>query len=108
MKESQIQAQVVQYLQYLENAGRLYFIRNNVFTGQIRRRDGSIGYMRQGKSGTSDLIIFLKGGRTIFCELKSEKGKQSFLQMEFERKIKQLGYEYQVIKSIEELEKILK
>lgn len=107
MKESQIQKCIVQYLQYMENARKLYFIRNNTFVGQIRRRDGSVGYMRQGKSGAADIIVFMPLGRTIFVEVKAEKGRQSLAQEQFQERLLSLGFQYAIVRSIDDLKAVL-
>ena len=50
--------------------------------------------------GVSDLII-LQPGKTIFVELKIEKGVQSESQKYFEERVKSLGFEYHLIRSLE-------
>lgn len=54
-------------------------------------------------AGVSDLII-LHNGKTLFCELKIEKGIQSEKQKEFETKVSNLGFEYKIIRSLQEFE----
>lgn len=53
------------------------------------------------KAGVSDLII-LKNNKTIFVELKTYKGVQSEKQKEFEKIVKNLGFEYYLIRSLEQ------
>lgn len=50
--------------------------------------------------GVSDLII-LQQGKTLFIELKIEKGVQSESQKDFEERVKLLGFEYHLIRSLE-------
>src|SRR3989304_5904987 len=52
-------------------------------------------------SGVSDLII-LQPNKTIFIELKIEKGIQSESQKDFEFRVKLLGFEYHLIRSLEQ------
>lgn len=54
-------------------------------------------------AGVSDLII-LHNGKTLFCELKIEKGIQSEKQIEFESIVTNLGFEYKIIRSLKEFE----
>lgn len=54
-------------------------------------------------AGVSDLIV-LHNGKTLFCELKIEKGIQSEKQKEFEQIVSNLGYEYKVIRSLQEFQ----
>lgn len=53
-------------------------------------------------SGVSDLIVIMPNGRLLFVEMKIEKGEQSKEQIDFEIRVKQLGYEYVLIYSLEE------
>lgn len=55
-------------------------------------------------AGVSDLII-IQPNRIIFIELKTEKGVQSNEQKSFEKKVKNLGFEYYLIRSMDEFKK---
>lgn len=57
-------------------------------------------------AGVSDLIV-IQPNRIIFVELKLTTGKQQKTQIEFERKVKALGFEYYVVRSLEEFTKIV-
>jgi len=57
-------------------------------------------------AGVSDLIV-IQPNRIIFVELKLEKGKQQKNQIEFETRVKLLGFEYYVVRSLEEFKKIV-
>lgn len=52
-------------------------------------------------SGVSDTIIVLSE-RIIFCEFKIDKGLQSDEQKKFEAKVKALGFEYIVVRSLDD------
>lgn len=52
-------------------------------------------------AGVSDLIILIPN-RCIFVELKTETGKQSDKQKDFENVVSDLGFEYYLIRSLEE------
>jgi hypothetical protein len=56
-------------------------------------------------AGVSDLIV-IQPNRIIFVELKLENGRQSPAQKEFEIKVSALGFEYYVVRSLEEFKKI--
>jgi hypothetical protein len=58
-------------------------------------------------AGVSDLII-IQPNRCIFVELKLEKGKQSDKQIAFQNKVQMLGFEYWVVRSLEEFQKKIK
>lgn len=64
-------------------------------------------HKKQGMTaGISDLII-LHQGKVYFIEMKSEKGKQSESQKEFQRIVEQQGHFYQVIRTYEECAKFI-
>lgn len=58
------------------------------------------------KAGVSDLIILMKN-RIIFIECKDETGKQSEKQKDFEKIVNELGFEYHIVRSVEQLKQIL-
>lgn len=60
-----------------------------------------------GTPGVSDLIA-VKGGRTLFLEVKTAKGKLRDNQVEFGSNIRAQGEEYYVVRSIEDVEQIIK
>jgi hypothetical protein len=53
-------------------------------------------------SGVSDMILILPNKQLIFMELKTEKGKQSEKQIEFQQRVELLGFEYWLIRSLED------
>lgn len=59
------------------------------------------------KSGVSDMII-IQPNRCIFVEIKTETGQQSDKQKEFQKTVEALGFEYWVIRSLEQLKNKLK
>ena len=107
VKESQIVTAICNYLQMLENMNKLYFIRNNTGAFAVQPVGGNRRFMRFGKSGSSDIIIYLPEGRTVFVEVKREGGKQNQNQHLFEAKIKLLGFEYYVVTDIDEVKNII-
>lgn len=60
-----------------------------------------------GIPGEPDLTLFTKTGETIFIEIKTPTGRQSKAQKHFEEYIKNLGYEYYVVRSVEDALKIV-
>lgn len=107
MSERQIQKIICDRLKAYELTGLLHYERTNVFAGQIKRRNGSIGYMKSSSPGTSDIKVWLKGGKSLFIEVKSEKGGLSPIQSQFMAKISRLGYDYHVVRCVKDLEDIL-
>ena len=102
-KEAGIQNAIEHYLALLENQGKLIYIKNN--TGAFQTPRG--GFYRMGKRGSSDFIIAVKDGKTLWVEVKNEKGKQNNNQLLFESDIKKLGHKYFIVRSVEDVEKLL-
>lgn len=59
-------------------------------------------------AGMSDLLIWIKDGPCLSVEIKAPKGKKSPNQVEWEKKLQNMGHEYHEIKSIDELVALLK
>lgn len=98
--ESKIVSAICEYLSYKKNL--LFWRQNNlpVFNG-----DRFYAMPKYSMRGVPDIIV-VKDGFFIGIEVKNKKGKQSEHQKEFERKCKEAGGEYYVIKSIEEVKEI--
>lgn len=60
-----------------------------------------------GIPGESDLTLFTYGGRTVFIEVKTDKGKQSQNQKHFESIVTAYGFEYIVMRSVEEAKRLV-
>lgn len=54
--------------------------------------------------GVSDLIVLLPDQKTFFIELKTDIGKQSEAQKDFQYKVELLGFQYKIIRSLNEFE----
>ncbi len=102
-KEKQIQSAIINYLEYLQNQGELYYIRNQ--SGALKIDDRR--FIRFGRRGSADIIVFFKGGVCQFWEIKTNKGRQSQSQKEFENVIKRLGFEYYIVRSLDDAQKII-
>jgi hypothetical protein len=57
--------------------------------------------------GASDLIVIAPNGKLMFIELKTDKGVQSEYQKEFEKRVTALGYEYHLIRSLEDFKMLI-
>ena len=99
VKESQIQTAIEQYLRILEQNGRLVYIKNN--SGAYRTGTG--GFVRFGRSGSSDFLLFVDQGRCIHLEVKAEKGRQSKSQRDYQRLVERLGHRYLLVRSVREV-----
>ncbi|WP_297635141.1 VRR-NUC domain-containing protein [uncultured Clostridium sp.] len=102
MKESEIQSGIIDYLQILENRGKIFFqrVNNTPVYDPIGKKFRS---MPKGtKKGFPDILV-LMNGRTIGFEVKTATGKQSKDQKDIESKFKQHGQEYFVVRTVEEV-----
>jgi len=124
MKEIQIQKAIKDYLQILENQGKLMFLRNQA--GGYATKEGH--YIKMGKKGSPDLLVWVKSGksipvsvispdtdwieienlRAIALEVKSATGTQSKDQKEWQDKFEKLGGEYYIVRSVDEVIDIMK
>lgn len=105
MTESKIQQQIFEWyqnnycLKFHEPRAMIFSIPN----GGTRNKLEAITMKATGLlAGASDLVVILPNGELIFVEVKTETGKQSDKQIDFEQRVKTLGYEYKLIKSLEE------
>ena len=55
------------------------------------------------KRGCPDIILILPTGQFVGIEVKSEKGKQSEYQIDFQKQIEKSNAQYWLIHSVEEL-----
>ncbi len=103
MSEAKIQADIVQYLQ---TRGVYFFSVPNEAAG----RDAAIRMARLKamglRSGVSDMVLIFPG-QVVFVEVKDEKGKQSDNQRRFQDKVNELGFDYFLVKSVEDVEKVV-
>ena len=105
MTESKIQQQIVEYfnntycLKHHNPRGLIFSIPN----GGTRKKLEAITLKATGLlAGVSDLIVILPNGKLIFVEIKTDTGKMSEKQIEFKQRVEELGYEYWLIRNIEE------
>ena len=60
-----------------------------------------------GLPGEADLTLFAKGGKTVFIEIKTAKGWQSKQQKAFEKRVKELGFEYVIMRSLDDARELI-
>ena len=106
MLEAKIQAEIVKFLLPYRKAGLLDFF--------SVPNEGAANPIRQGqliamglRPGVSDLVLMFPKGRTVFVEVKNKTGTQSPAQIAFEQRCRELGFEYVVVRSVEDIRKQL-
>lgn len=102
MTETQIQNAICQFLQYLENQGKLYFFRSG--SGALKTEAGN--YFKTGKAGCPDISLIING-RYIGLEVKTKKGRQTPNQKEAQMRIEKAGGEYYIVRSVREVKVIV-
>jgi hypothetical protein len=110
MNESKLQQEIFNWyqnnycLKFHEPRGMIFSIPN----GGTRNKLEAITMKATGLlAGASDLIVITPNGKLIFVELKTDTGKQSDKQIDFENRVKKLGFEYHLIRSIDEFKIII-
>lgn len=58
------------------------------------------------RKGCSDLIVVMSK-RIVFMELKTGYNIQSDAQVKFQKEVESLGYEYHIIRSLEQFKKVI-
>lgn len=104
MRESAVQKAIEQYLQLMENQSKLVYIKNN--SGSFVNKNGN--FYRMGRPGSSDFIVAISNGITLWLEVKLPTTKQNENQILFEQKVKNLGHKYYVVRSVDEVVDLLK
>ena len=93
----------------LQNAIRLELSR----AGIVRRNNVGVyktvngAQIAIGIPGEADLTLFAERGQTIFVEIKTPKGRQSEQQKKFEKAVTKLGYEYVIMRSVDEAQRLV-
>ena len=109
--EGKIQASCVAwfYNTYPQYRGLYFAVQNenaradsNASTGAIRRSMGVV-------SGVSDTILLIPRGKWkgLCIEFKTDIGRQSPAQAEWQVKVEAQGYRYEVVRSLEEFKKLI-
>lgn len=102
MSEDRIQYEIVKYLQSI---GVYFFSVPNDAGGrsvQAMARAKSMGL----RAGVSDMVLVLPG-RVIFMEVKTEEGKASHLQDVFRDRVRELGHQYEIVRSVDDVKSLL-
>ena len=114
MLEKDTKYAVEQYLQILQNQGKLVFLRLNAGDFIVARGGKFERRIKGCPKGTADLLVIRKENwdgvvsecGVYFFELKSDKGKQSPEQKEFQVAVEAQCTEYHIIRSVEQVQEI--
>lgn len=106
MLEARIQVDIVRYLAELRKTGKLEFfcVPNEAASNPVRQGQMIAMGLRP---GVSDLVVLLTGRRVLFLEVKNETGVQRESQKKFQQTVRNLGFEYFIVRSTDDVKKIL-
>lgn len=88
--------------EFHELRGLLCYNLNNSRNKVRAMMDKAMGLQK----GRSDMVFYYSG-RAVMIEFKTDTGRQSKDQIEWERKIKSAGFEYKIIRSLEEFQGVI-
>lgn len=81
----------------------IFSVPNESSNGWEGKKKVNIGLL----SGVADMVLLLPNGVSIFMECKSQTGSQSKTQKDFEQRVKSLGFNYYIFRSLEEFKNII-
>lgn len=107
--ESKLQQTCVKWFnyQYMELRGCLFSVPNggarDAVTGRILKMEGVV-------AGVADLILLVPNQHhhALLIEMKTEKGRQSPSQREWQKNIEQYNYKYVICRSLDDFIKTIK
>ncbi|NDD83414.1 VRR-NUC domain-containing protein [bacterium] len=100
--ERLIQNSVIEYLQVLQNQGKLFFWRQSNTGTYDKNRETFLKRKKLGeRNGVPDILLCV-GGRLVGFEVKAPKGYQSTFQKQFEADLVKAGGCYYIIKSLDD------
>ena len=102
--EARIQQEIVMYFnnEYPELRGCLCYNNNNSVGGLRGKINKFLGVIK----GRSDMVLYYKSF-SVMIELKTEKGIQSQHQKDWQKLIENQGFEYYIVRSIEEFKELI-
>ena len=110
--EKTIQSSIQAFLELQEELGNLVYQKNNTGAVRINRPGAKSSFMRFGKKGSPDFLVWQPDWNaseliSYFIEVKTDVGVLSKDQREFKQKVESLGGHYHIVRSLEEVKKIL-
>ena len=104
--EQTIHEGIVQLLRMTAKPGVIWYAVPN---GEARSVQTGAKLKKQGvRPGVADLAFVLPGGRAAFLEIKSQTGRQSPLQKDFEAEVIANGSMYAIARGVTEAQTILR
>lgn len=107
-KENKLQQEIVMFinnnycLKHHQPRFLVFSIPNDSINAIETKRKVNTGLLR----GASDIIL-VKPNKCLFLEVKTDTGVQSDYQKDFQKRVEELGFEYHIVKSVEDVKKII-
>lgn len=113
--EKTIQSAIQEFLELQEELGLLVYQKNNTGAVRINRPGAKSSFMRFGKKGSPDFLVWRVNDNfynaecleTLFIEVKTDVGVQSDEQRKFQQKVEKLGGNYYIVRSLDDVKKII-
>lgn len=116
--EKHIQHSIEEFLALHEEMGNLVYQKNNTGAVRIERPGKRSSFMRFGKKGSPDFLVwrrhFVTGIKehiqicqTLFIEVKTDVGQQSEGQRKFQLMVENMGGTYYIVRSFEEVKQLV-
>ena len=102
--EALIQKNIVDYIRLRLKDSILFSVPNGTMVENIITR--MILFLMGLKTGVSDLILLYQG-KVYFLEIKTEKGKQSPEQKQFQKDVEKQGFIYLILRSLDDAERLV-
>ena len=102
--DKHLQTSMMQLIDHTPN-----FYGFHIPNGGSRHLYEAMNLKRQGvKAGVADIVLLCQNGVTVFLEVKTSKGKLSIHQENFKIICEKLNFNYHAVRSLEDVESILK
>lgn len=102
MTEQQLQRLVLDYLTIIAKQKPIYYFRSAA--GSVKTQTGR--FFKTGKPGCPDLSLVING-QYHGWELKAAKGRQTAAQKQAEKEITAAGGQYHIVRSLDDVKRIL-
>lgn len=106
--EEVLQAEIIRwYRSQYPKPHPMYYLLVSNDNNAISAQQGMKAKAQGRVAGVADLTFYKPGGQPILIELKTETGRQSADQKQWQKAVENAGYSYVIVRSLEEFKKII-
>ena len=102
MSESDLIRSIIQRFDWVPD---MHVLRLNAGLTVVQGQDGKRRAIRGVEPGTPDLMVLVQGGRVVWLEAKTARGRLSKSQKQWHDKARGLGHDVYVVRSVQDAEK---